>query len=128
MIPSRPAAGSHISDISDISEVSGGQVVGAPIAVQPDPVQAAGARLDRVAESLRAMSTAAAGSLTRAGPAAGDPGLEPVCASAATASRIRLAGLGDWSTLLAGRLRQAVQAYGELDARVGSTVTREGAP
>jgi hypothetical protein len=62
------------------------------------------------------MSGAANGSLARAAPEIGDPALSSVCACAAAAARIRLGGLGDWSSLLADRLRQTVETYVATDA------------
>src|SRR5215813_2289440 len=89
---------------------------GRTIGVHPESIDVVATRLDRVAASLRAMSSVANGSLARAAPDVGDPGLGSVCLCAAAASRIRLAGLGEWSTLLAERLRQAVEVYAATDA------------
>jgi hypothetical protein len=96
---------------------------GRTIGVHPESIDVVAARLDRVAASLRVMSGAANGSLARAAPDVGDPNLGSVCVCAAAASRIRLAGLGDWSTLLAGRLRQTLEAYAATDATAARLLT-----
>ncbi len=99
---------------------------GRTIGVHPESIDVVATRLDRVAASLRVMSGAANGSLARAAPDVGDPDLGAVCACAGAASRIRLAGLGDWSTLLAARLRQTVEAYAATDATAAGMLVASG--